>query len=208
MEQLDCAQGEFVVEVVEPRRVHAELEAGAVLGDPEASEVDGVLPERFETAERLLRRGAVPDLRRQNVVDGSRSSRRRYSASEPAPGSAACSCSSSASTRTGSVRPATRPVEILSVHGSRGERSGLVHRDELSDEVTQGFYREPSSGLEAETPSLPWRFMGGTRGRGWALATPLSLQIEISELASRARGYPCVPNLMYPSRTRGSLPVH
>jgi hypothetical protein len=40
-----------------------------------------------------------------------------------------------------------------------------------------------------------------------ALAISFFLQIGPSQRAGRARGWPRVPSLMYPSRTRGPLPV-
>ena len=66
---------------------------------------------------------------------------------------------------------------------------------------------EPSPGLEPGTASLPWRFRGGTGGHGRARAVTFFLQIEPSRRVDRARACPRVLNLMYPSRTRGSLSV-
>jgi hypothetical protein len=66
---------------------------------------------------------------------------------------------------------------------------------------------KPSSGLEPETPSLPWRFRGGTGGHRRALAITFLLQIVPSRRVSRARACPLVRGLMYPSRTRGVLSV-
>jgi hypothetical protein len=63
---------------------------------------------------------------------------------------------------------------------------------------------KPSDGLEPSTPSLPWRFWGGTGGHGRALAITFLLQIGRLNVC---RSCPHVPRLMYPSRTRGSLPV-
>ena len=66
---------------------------------------------------------------------------------------------------------------------------------------------KPSDGLEPSTPSLPWRFRGGTGGYGRALATTIFLQIAPLECVSDVRACPRVLKLMYPSRTRGALPV-
>ncbi len=64
---------------------------------------------------------------------------------------------------------------------------------------------KPSSGLEPETPSLPWRFRGGTGGHDRALAITFLLQNEPSGRVGRARACPRVLDLMYPSRTRAAL---
>jgi hypothetical protein len=66
---------------------------------------------------------------------------------------------------------------------------------------------EPSDGLEPSTPSLPWRFTGGTGGHGRPLAITFLLEIGPSRRVSCARECPRVPRLMYPSRTRGALSV-
>jgi hypothetical protein len=67
---------------------------------------------------------------------------------------------------------------------------------------------EPSDGLEPSTPSLPWRFRGGTGGHRRALATTFFLQIESSRRVASARACPRVPSLMYPSRTHAVLSVY
>jgi hypothetical protein len=66
---------------------------------------------------------------------------------------------------------------------------------------------KPSDGLEPSTPSLPWRFGGGTGGYGRALAIMFSLQVGPSPTASRAWACLRLLNLMYLSRTRGLLSV-
>lgn len=66
---------------------------------------------------------------------------------------------------------------------------------------------KPSDGLEPSTPSLPWRFPGGTGGHGRALADMFFLQIGVLGCVSNARACPRVPELMYPSRTRALLSV-
>jgi hypothetical protein len=48
---------------------------------------------------------------------------------------------------------------------------------------------------------------GGTRGHGRALAITFFLQIGPSRYVQHARACPRVPELMYPSRTRGVLSV-
>jgi hypothetical protein len=68
-------------------------------------------------------------------------------------------------------------------------------------------FSKPSCGLEPQTPSLPWRFPGGTGGHGRPLAITFLLQIAPSRRVWRARACPRVTRLMYPSRTRGSLSV-
>ena len=68
-------------------------------------------------------------------------------------------------------------------------------------------FLKPSDGLEPSTPSLPWRFRGGTSGHGPSLAMTFFLQISRLSRVSRARACPRVLGPMYPSRTRGSLPV-
>jgi hypothetical protein len=70
-----------------------------------------------------------------------------------------------------------------------------------------GLLSKPSDGLEPSTPSLPWRFRGGTGGHRRALAITFLLQIVPSRRVSRARACPLVRGLMYPSRTRGVLSV-
>jgi hypothetical protein len=70
-----------------------------------------------------------------------------------------------------------------------------------------GTFAKPSDGLEPSTPSLPWRFRGGTGGHRRALAITFLLQIVPSRRVSRARACPLVRGLMYPSRTRGVLSV-
>jgi hypothetical protein len=66
---------------------------------------------------------------------------------------------------------------------------------------------EPSDGLEPSTPSLPWRFPGGTYVHGRALASKFLLQIDLSGCVLSVRARPRVPELMYPSRTRAVLSV-
>jgi hypothetical protein len=75
--------------------------------------------------------------------------------------------------------------------------------------ICSGFVvlREPSDGLEPSTPSLPWRFRGGTGGHGRTLAVTFFLQIECLRRVLSVRACPRVPNLMYPSRTRTTLSV-
>ena len=68
-------------------------------------------------------------------------------------------------------------------------------------------FPKPSYGLEPETPSLPWRFRGGTGGHGRTLAITFFLQIRPYPRAGLARVCPRVPSLLYPSRTRDSLSV-
>jgi hypothetical protein len=70
-----------------------------------------------------------------------------------------------------------------------------------------GLLSKPSDGLEPSTHSLPWRFWGDTGGHGRALTTTFHLQIVASRCVWRARMYPRVHRLLYPSRTRGSLSV-
>jgi hypothetical protein len=66
---------------------------------------------------------------------------------------------------------------------------------------------KPSDGLEPSTPSLPWRFKGGTGVHGRSYVTMFLLQIRLSRCGVRALAYPRVPKLMYPSRTRAVLSV-
>jgi hypothetical protein len=68
-------------------------------------------------------------------------------------------------------------------------------------------FLKPSSGLEPETPSLPWRFRGGTRVHGRASAATFLLQIELSGCVADVRAWSFVPELPYPSRTRVLLSV-
>jgi hypothetical protein len=70
-----------------------------------------------------------------------------------------------------------------------------------------GLLWKPSDGLEPSTPSLPWRFPGGTGGHRRALASTFPLQIRPSRRVAGARACPRVSTLMYPPRTRGALPV-
>jgi hypothetical protein len=70
-----------------------------------------------------------------------------------------------------------------------------------------GISSKPSDGLEPSTPSLPWRFGGGTGGHGRASAITFFLQMDASRYVARIRVCPRVPELMYPSRTRGLLSV-
>ena len=70
----------------------------------------------------------------------------------------------------------------------------------------QGFSLKPSDGLEPSTPSLPWRFRGGTGGHGRASAVTFSLQSDRSRRVLSVRACPRVLTLMYPSRTCGMLP--
>ena len=69
----------------------------------------------------------------------------------------------------------------------------------------QGFCLKPSDGLEPSTPSLPWRFTGGTGGHGRALAITFFLQGGSLRCLSDARTCPRVLKLTYPSRTRAAL---
>jgi hypothetical protein len=71
-----------------------------------------------------------------------------------------------------------------------------------------GLLCKPSDGLEPSTPSLPWRFPGDTRVHGWAPAATFYPQIGPSRCVLNARACPRVPELMYPSRTRGLLSVY
>jgi hypothetical protein len=66
---------------------------------------------------------------------------------------------------------------------------------------------EPSSGLEPETPSLPWRFWGGTRVHGRASKIAFDLQIGALRRVTRVLACPRVVDLMYPSRTPALLSV-
>jgi hypothetical protein len=70
-----------------------------------------------------------------------------------------------------------------------------------------GILRKPSDGLEPSTPSLPWRFRGGTRGHGRAFAATFLLQIGQSGRVADARAWSLVLELLYPSRTRVLLSV-
>jgi hypothetical protein len=70
--------------------------------------------------------------------------------------------------------------------------------------ICSGFFK-PSGGLEPPTPSLPWRFRGGSDGHGRALAATFHLQIAASCCSWRAGVCPRVHRLSYPSRTRGVL---
>ena len=88
---------------------------------------------------------------------------------------------------------------------SRTREGGCVA---LLDDRNPAFARllsKPSDGLEPETPSLPWRFSGGTGVHNWAFTITFFLQIGTSRCALSARSCPRVPKLMYPSRTRGLL---
>ena len=73
--------------------------------------------------------------------------------------------------------------------------------------ICRAFVPKPSDGLEPSTPSLPWRFWGGTGGHGPALAITFLLQILASRRVGRVRECPRVLDLTYPSRTRGPLSV-
>jgi hypothetical protein len=64
---------------------------------------------------------------------------------------------------------------------------------------------KPSSGLEPETPSLPWRFASGTGVHGRALEITFRLQIAPSQRVGRARACSRALGLVYPSRTRVAL---
>ena len=57
-------------------------------------------------------------------------------------------------------------------------------------------FLKPSDGLEPSTPSLP------------SSAGIFFLEIDPSSRVGRARACPRVPDLMYPSRTRGVLSVY
>jgi hypothetical protein len=70
-----------------------------------------------------------------------------------------------------------------------------------------GLLRKPSDGLEPSTPSLPWRFWGGTRVHGRASKIAFDLQIAALRRVTRVLAYPRVVDLMYPSRTRVLLSV-
>ena len=70
-----------------------------------------------------------------------------------------------------------------------------------------GISFKPSDGLEPSTPSLPWRFWGGTRVHGRASKIAFDLQISALQRVIRVLAYPRVPDLMYPSGTRGVLSV-
>src|SRR6266508_4941126 len=70
-----------------------------------------------------------------------------------------------------------------------------------------GTLAKPSDGLEPSTPSLPWRFPGGTGGHGRPLAITFLLQIAPTRRVWRARVCPRVLDLMYPSRTPVALSV-
>jgi hypothetical protein len=60
--------------------------------------------------------------------------------------------------------------------------------------------------VEALLHGIPYHFRGSTGGHGWALAVTFFLQIGPSSCALNVRSCPRVPELMYPSRTRGLLP--
>jgi hypothetical protein len=52
-----------------------------------------------------------------------------------------------------------------------------VQAEPYEKELISCAFAEPSDGLEPSTPSLPWRFEGGTGGHGRTLAITLFLQI-------------------------------
>jgi hypothetical protein len=70
-----------------------------------------------------------------------------------------------------------------------------------------GISGKPSDGLEPSTPSLPWRFLGGTRVHVRASAIAFDLQIGALRRVTRVLAYPRVVDLMYPSRTCTLLSV-
>ena len=61
---------------------------------------------------------------------------------------------------------------------------------------------EPSDGLEPSTPSLPWRFWGGTGGHGRALAITFFLQFCTLRSVLRVSACPRVP-----AHARAGVPV-
>jgi hypothetical protein len=70
-----------------------------------------------------------------------------------------------------------------------------------------GAFVKPSDGLEPSTPSLPWKFGGGTGVHDRVFTGTFVLQVWPSECVGDVRACPRVLNLMYPSRTRGALSV-
>jgi hypothetical protein len=68
-----------------------------------------------------------------------------------------------------------------------------------------GLLSKPSDGLEPSTPSLPWRFRGGTGGHRRALATHFLLQIPLLQAVEMRREASRVSFLMCPFCVRASL---
>jgi hypothetical protein len=94
---------------------------------------------------------------------------------------------------------------VMRDHLSDGK--GSISPAETTESVVLQVFRKPSDELEPSTPSLPWRFWGGNGGHGRALAATIFLQIASSRCVLSVRACPRVPDLMYPSRTRGVLSV-
>jgi hypothetical protein len=70
-----------------------------------------------------------------------------------------------------------------------------------------GAFAEPSSGLEPETPSLPWRFWGVTRVHARSFATQFFLQIGSLEQGEMRREASRVSFLMCPFCVRALMPT-
>jgi hypothetical protein len=70
-----------------------------------------------------------------------------------------------------------------------------------------GLFAKPSSGLEPETPSLPWRFGSVTRVRARSSATQFFLQVSLIWAAWVCRETSRVSFLMCPFCVRGGLLV-
>ncbi len=102
-----------------------------------------------------------------------------------------------------------RPYSALQRRRSQrptDQGSGRSHRRARATEGVSSVLK-PSCGLEPQTPSLPWRFRGGTGGHDRTSAITFFLQMGPPTCVADARACPHVHTLMYPSRTRGALTV-
>ena len=70
----------------------------------------------------------------------------------------------------------------------------------------QALSAKPSDGLEPSTPSLPWRFWGGTRVHARSLATRFSCKSGSNELSEMRRETSRVSFLMCPFCVRALMP--
>jgi hypothetical protein len=105
------------------------------------------------------------------------------------------------------VRRRRETSRCVALTADVSEMCPCVQRTDNTKCLFAGTLWKPSDVLEPSTPSLPWRFRGGTGGHGRAFAITFSLQIGPVERVSGARACPRAPSLMYPSRTRAPLSV-
>jgi hypothetical protein len=109
------------------------------------------------------------------------------------------------------THPAIWPTAIQSVSESASQAAAL-YRDAAESRavwspVCREFMAKPSAGLEPETPRCHGSPEAVTAPTGVRRGT-FVLQIAASRRVGRARVYPRVPKLVYPSRTRAVLSVY